>query len=146
VTGPVGLPVGVTVGGACVPLAVVLGEGRFDAFVWGCAPEGLATRRQLAAKGLRPSGAEPVARVVWRRGERFADLHPVADAVAKKPPTAGQSRGLAAAMRVRRTCTGCGIDAGYCLPTSWGRVCIDCHETRSPATVPTVPVAANHAA
>jgi hypothetical protein len=33
------------------------------------------TRNQLAEQGLRPArGAEPVARVVWRRGERRADL------------------------------------------------------------------------
>ncbi len=38
------------------------------AFRWLCAPVGLGTRRQLAALGLRPGGAEPVARIVWRKG------------------------------------------------------------------------------
>jgi hypothetical protein len=145
-TEPAGLPVGITTAGGFVALSQVLRGEVFAAFAWACAPEGLATRRQLAARRLRPGRVEPVARLVWRRGERWADLHPVAAALPKKPATAGQARGLAAAMRVRRTCTACGVDAGYCLPTSWGRVCIDCHETRSAPGFPAAPGAATAAA
>jgi hypothetical protein len=97
----------------------------FPSFQWLCAPAGLATRRQLATLGLRPGGMEPVARIVWRHGERVAYLFPIHLAVPKRPATPAQLRALAAAMRARRTCRACGRDAGYCLPRSWSG-CLDC--------------------
>jgi hypothetical protein len=97
----------------------------FPSFRWLCAPAGYATRRQLAGLGLRPGGREPVARIVWRRGERVAYLFPIHLAKPKRPPTARQLAALDRAMRARRTCGACGRDAGYCLPRSWTG-CLDC--------------------
>jgi hypothetical protein len=97
----------------------------YPAFRWLCAPAGLATRRQLAALGLRPGGMQPVARIVWRRGRRFADLYVIHRAKPKRPPTPAQLAALGRAMQARRTCRACGRDAGYCLPRSWSS-CLDC--------------------
>lgn len=96
----------------------------FPSFRWLCAPAGYATRRQLAALGLRP-GMQPVARIVWRRGERVAYLFPIHLAKPKRAPTARQLAALDKAMTARRTCRACGRDAGYCLPRSWSG-CLDC--------------------
>ena len=97
----------------------------FPAFRWLCAPPGYATRRQLAVLGLRPGGMQPVARIVWRRGERVAYLYPIHLAVPKRAPTPRQLAALDKAMTARRTCPACGRDAGYCLPRRWSG-CLDC--------------------
>lgn len=89
------------------------------------APDGLMTRRQLRAAGLRPGGHDPVAEIRWRRGRRVAYLYDVALAAPVRPMTPGRERALAAAMRVRRTCPICRIDRGYCIPRSLG-TCLDC--------------------
>jgi hypothetical protein len=96
----------------------------YPAFRWLCAPAGYATRRQLAARGLRP-GRQPVARIVWRHGDRFAYLFPIHLAKPKRTPTARQLAALDRAMTARRTCRACGRDAGYCLPRRWSG-CLDC--------------------
>src|SRR2546430_15245780 len=44
-------------------------------FAFRCAPPGLATRRQLRARGLCPGGQDYVAQLVWRRGRRWAALY-----------------------------------------------------------------------
>lgn len=76
----------------------------------------LRTRAQLAELGLRPGG--PVrARVVWRRGDRWADLYAVAEAKPKRPPTAAQLAALQKAQEQRRTCPGCKTVFGFVL--SW---------------------------
>ena len=106
--------------------------GQWVSFHWQCAPEGYATRRQLAALGLRPGGQQPRAEVRWGRGhQRFAYLYLVASAKPKRPPTPAQRAALAKAMAARRTCTTCGRDAGYCLPLT--RECLDCTYPSSPA-------------
>jgi hypothetical protein len=91
----------------------------------------LATRRQLAARGLRP-GRQPIAgQILWRRGRRVAYLYRIADAAPKRPATPRQLAALAEAMRVRRTCPACRRDIGYCLPRRWP-ACLDCqhpHDT-----------------
>ena len=92
---------------------------------WLCAPAGLATRRQLRALGLRPGGAEPVARIVWRRGRRFADLYVIHHAKPKRAATPAQLAALDKAMQARRTCPASGRDVGYCLPRSCS-ACLDC--------------------
>lgn len=92
------------------------------------APEGLLTRRQLRAAGLRPGGTDPVAELRWRRGKRFALLYEAAHAVPVRPMTPGRARALAAAMRARRTCPNCRTDRGYCIPTSIG-TCVPCAGT-----------------
>lgn len=100
---------------------------------WNCAPDGLATRAQLRAKGLRPVG-DPVGEIRWRSrrarragGWRSAYLYPSDIAVAVAEPTEGQRRGLAAAMLARRTCPTCRRDRGYVIPTSLGE-CWLCHQ------------------
>ena len=107
----------------------------YPSFRWLCAPAGYATRRQLAALGLRPGGRQPVARIVWRKGRRWADLYVIHHAKPKRTPSPAQLRALDAAMRARRTCRTCGRDAGYCLPTSWPG-CLDCHPDPYARTVP----------
>jgi hypothetical protein len=119
-----GLAVGITVDGKSQPV----GDGRYPPFRWGLAPVGVMTRRQLRAAGLRPGGAEPVARLVWRRGERWAELYAVNLAKPKRPMTQAKQRALDAAMTARRTCPLCARDAGYVLPTHLG-CCLDCAET-----------------
>jgi hypothetical protein len=119
----IGGPVGVTVDGRAVPV----GAGAFPIFRWGLAPAGLATRRQLRACGLRPGGAEPVARIEWWRYGvlRFAELYRVETAVPVRPMTPAKWRAVSAALRARRTCPDCGHDVGYVLPRHW-RSCWDC--------------------
>jgi len=98
----------------------------YPTFRWLTVPAGLATRRQLRALGLRPGGFEPVARIVWRGGRRWAYLYAIALAKPKRTPTARQQEALEAAMLARRTCKACGRDAGYCLPKRWTG-CLDCN-------------------
>ncbi len=84
------------------------------------APDGLMTRRQLRAAGLRPGGHDPVAELRWRRGRRFALLYDTARALPVRPMTPGRWQALAAAMRARRTCPACRTDRGYVIPRSLG--------------------------
>ena len=65
-------------------------------------PEGLKTRNQLAEQGLRPGGPV-VARVVWKRGNRWANLYDVAAAKPKKPATEAQLAALTKANAAPRT-------------------------------------------
>jgi len=115
--------IGLTVDGRAVPL----GTGEYVDYRWGLAPAGVATFRQLGALRLRPGGADPVARLVWRRGQRWAYLYAVEAAKPKRTPTPAQLAALDAAMRARRTCTTCRRDVGYCLPRTW-TVCLDCQD------------------
>jgi hypothetical protein len=100
------------------------------------APAGLATRRRLAAAGLRPGGQPVAAQVMWRsrrrtkRGVpavRVAYLYAVELAAAKRAATGPQLVALAAAMRARRTCSSCGQVREYVIPSSLGE-CLDCAE------------------
>jgi len=90
------------------------------------APDGLATKRQLAARGLRPGGAAVVAQIMWkrRRGDGVAYLYRLAEAKPKRTPTAGNLRAVAAMLAARSTCQVCGLTFEYCLPA--GRVCLHC--------------------
>ncbi|GAB7192802.1 hypothetical protein NUM3379_35110 [Kineococcus sp. NUM-3379] len=110
---------------ASVGAAARLTAGQWVSFRWGCALDGLATRRQLTAAGLRPGGQEPCAEVRWRRGRRWAQLYRVADAKPKRTATPAQLQALERAMVARRTCRSCNRDAGYCLPLP-ERYCLDC--------------------
>ncbi|UGQ10033.1 hypothetical protein LO772_24515 [Yinghuangia sp. ASG 101] len=89
------------------------------------APDGLFTRRQLRARGLRPGGQEPAAQIIWRRGRRIAYLYRLELARPVRPMTEARARALAAAMRARRTCPVCRSDRGYVIPTSLG-ACVPC--------------------
>lgn len=99
-------------------------------YPWRSAPAGLATRRQLAADGLRPGVREPVAQVMWRQWRRdaVALLWPVDSAQPKREPSPAQLRALGRALAARRTCPTCRRDVGYCLPRSgpYAGLCVEC--------------------
>ncbi|MEU6721566.1 RRQRL motif-containing zinc-binding protein [Nonomuraea sp. NPDC046802] len=107
-------------------------------FPWKMAPGHLATKRQLAADGLRPGGQQVCAQVMWhtRRGGRAAGvpknigvayLYDRALAKPKRKPTEAQWEAIAKALRARRICPECEVEKDYCLPRRYG-VCPDCHE------------------
>jgi hypothetical protein len=100
-------------------------ESEYVVFRYRQAGHELLTRRQLRAIGLRPAGQEPVAEIRWRRGRRVAYLYSPAAAAPVRPMTPARVRALQAAMRARRTCPTCGVDRGYCIPTSLG-TCLPC--------------------
>ncbi|WP_255307900.1 RRQRL motif-containing zinc-binding protein [Streptomyces marincola] len=96
---------------------------------WRLAPDGLATRRQLRAAGLRPGGRDPVA-VLQRPRRRgrpplVAHLYRVDLAVPVRPMAPGRWRAVRAALAARRTCPGCGVVREYCIPRSLG-CCNEC--------------------
>jgi hypothetical protein len=99
-------------------------------YPWRLAPDGMATRRQLRAKGLQPGG-QPVAAQVMRRSRRrktgyaVAFLYRIDMAKPVRPMTEAKRAALAAAMTARRTCPACRTDAGYVIPTSLG-TCVPC--------------------
>ncbi|WP_327135918.1 hypothetical protein OG311_38110 (plasmid) [Streptomyces sp. NBC_01343] len=93
------------------------------------APDGLATRRQLRARGLRPGGQDVAAQVLWfgrrppqggPRPVRVAYLYRIDLAAAVRPMTPGRWRAVHAMMRARRTCLACQITHSYVIPTSLG--------------------------
>ncbi|WP_419996126.1 RRQRL motif-containing zinc-binding protein [Streptomyces boninensis] len=98
-------------------------------YPWKYAPDGLATRRQLRAHGLRPGGQQIAAQVMRRNrhagGVQVAYLYRVDRAKPVRPMTSRKWGALALAMLARRTCPQCGLDAGYCIPTSLG-ACLSC--------------------
>jgi hypothetical protein len=97
-------------------------------YPWRCAPEGLVTRRQLRARGLRPGGQPVVAQVLrprHRRGPLVAYLYRLDAAKPVRPMTPAKRRALECAMRARRTCPECRTDAGYVIPASLG-MCVPC--------------------
>jgi hypothetical protein len=96
-------------------------------FGYGQAPEGLATHRQLRTAGLRPGGQEPVARIVWHRGRRFAWLYLVDRAAPKRQPSPAQLAALDRAMAARRFCR---VHHGYVDHCVIGpdRACAACFE------------------
>ncbi len=108
-------------------------------FPWGWArtydPD-LATKDQLAERGLRPGGQDPVAQLMWRSrrtgarggGVRIAWLYRISHAAPKRPMTPARQRSIATALRARRTCRACGDVWDCCLPTSLGGCCPPCHE------------------
>ncbi|MER7761378.1 RRQRL motif-containing zinc-binding protein [Streptomyces sp. NPDC097619] len=95
---------------------------------WRLAPDGLATRRQLRAVGLRPGGQDVVAQLERPRrgrGPLVAYLYRIDLAVPVRPMTSRRWGALALAMLARRTCPTCRRDAGYVIPTSLG-TCVPC--------------------
>jgi hypothetical protein len=89
------------------------------------APEGLATARQLRAKGLRPGGQDVAAQILWRRGERVAYLYREDLAQPKRTATPAQLAAIGRALRARRICPTCGTEKPYYIPRSLGE-CLDC--------------------
>ncbi|MBT2472946.1 hypothetical protein J7E97_35140 [Streptomyces sp. ISL-66] len=97
-------------------------------FPWRLAPDGLATRRQLRALGLRPGGQDIAGQVLrprYRRGPLAAFLYRVDRAKPVRPMTPAKTAALAKANTARRTCPECRRDAGYVIPASLG-TCIPC--------------------
>ncbi|NNJ03041.1 hypothetical protein HHX38_02630 [Streptomyces sp. PKU-MA01144] len=98
-------------------------------FRWHLAPDGLATRRQLRALGLRPGGQDVAAELQRPRrpgrGPLVAYLYRIDHAKPVRPRTPGRAAALAKANRARRLCPGCGTDAGYVIPTTLG-TCVPC--------------------
>ncbi|MFE4656769.1 RRQRL motif-containing zinc-binding protein [Streptomyces hydrogenans] len=95
---------------------------------WRLAPEGLATRRQLRAMGLRPGGQDVAAeleRPRRRRGPLVAYLYRIDLARPVRPMTPARWAALAAANAARQICPACGRDAGYRIPASLG-MCTPC--------------------
>ncbi|MFB8044513.1 RRQRL motif-containing zinc-binding protein [Streptomyces hydrogenans] len=91
--------------------------------------ESLATRRQLREMGLRPGGAEPVARIECRGGKRWAWLYQIDRAVPKQPMTLAKEAALDKAMAARQTCPGpCGRRYFHCLPLKTLGSCLECFD------------------
>ncbi|MCY0920003.1 MULTISPECIES: RRQRL motif-containing zinc-binding protein [unclassified Streptomyces] len=98
------------------------------AYSWRLAPDGLATRRQLRAAGLRPGGQDVAAQVERprrRRGPLVAYLYRLDRAKPVRPMTPAKQAALAKANTARRTCPQCCRDAGYVIPSSLG-MCTPC--------------------
>ena len=99
-------------------------------YPWRYAPAGLATRRQLRERGLRPGGQPVCGQVMLRHrgrksGAKVAYLYRLDRALPVRPMTSRKWGALALAMLARRTCPKCQITYSYCIPTSLG-VCILC--------------------
>ncbi|GAB7074418.1 RRQRL motif-containing zinc-binding protein [Streptomyces sp. JCM 18897] len=95
---------------------------------WRLAPDGLATRRQLRARGLRPGGQDVAAQVERprrRRGPLVAYLYSIEQAKPVRPMTPAKWAALAKANAARRTCPACRRDAGYVIPPTLG-MCATC--------------------
>ncbi|MFE0846490.1 RRQRL motif-containing zinc-binding protein [Streptomyces rochei] len=95
---------------------------------WRLAPDGLATRRQLRARGLRPGGQDVAAQVERprrRRGPLVAYLYSIEQAKPVRPMTPAKWAALAKANAARRTCPQCRGDAGYVIPAELG-TCVPC--------------------
>ncbi|SBW27335.1 RRQRL motif-containing zinc-binding protein [Protofrankia symbiont of Coriaria ruscifolia] len=102
-------------------------------FPYRMAPDGLHTRRQLAAMGLRPT-AEPVAQVMWRgrrrrRGQavRTAALYWIGATLLRDTPSPARLVQLADARQARHLCSACGRMLPYVIPARLG-VCLDCDD------------------
>ncbi|MEU7923506.1 RRQRL motif-containing zinc-binding protein [Micromonospora zamorensis] len=100
----------------------------FPTFPYHCAPDGLATLRQLRAAGLRPGGHDPVAQIYWRHrtNRRVAYLYRTDLAKAKRTATPAQREAIAKALLARRTCRHCAQVKPYYIPRRYG-CCLDCH-------------------
>ncbi|GGZ24230.1 RRQRL motif-containing zinc-binding protein [Streptomyces poonensis] len=97
-------------------------------YSWRLAPEGLATRRQLRARGLRPGGQDVAAQIERPRrcrGPLVAYLYSIEQAKPVRPMTPAKWAALTKANAARRTCPACRRDAGYVIPTSLG-TCVAC--------------------
>jgi hypothetical protein len=94
---------------------------------WRLAPDGLATRRQLRALGLRPGGQDVAAQLERprrRRGPLVAYLYSIEQAKPVRPMTPAKWAALAKANAARRICPECRRDAGYVVPPSLGTCAI----------------------
>lgn len=96
------------------------------------APRGLATRRQLAAKGLTPGRQGIAAQILWRRGRRRAFLYREDLARPKREATPAQMRAIMRAWVALSTCPTCGREFDHYIPRRFGE-CLECHEAGASA-------------
>ncbi|MFG2391301.1 RRQRL motif-containing zinc-binding protein [Streptomyces lavendulae] len=104
--------------------------GTLPVYRWRLAPDGLATRRQLRAAGLRPGGQDVAAQVERprrRRGPLVAFLYRLDLAKPVRPMTPARRAALAKANAARRLCPACRADVGYVIPALLG-MCVPCHD------------------
>jgi hypothetical protein len=96
-------------------------------FPYHWAPDGLATRRQLRAQGLRPNGQPIAAQILWRHRThlRTAYLYRLDLAKPKRAATPAQLAAVDKALVARRICPHCGITRPYYIPRSTG-ACLIC--------------------
>ncbi|MGW2525291.1 RRQRL motif-containing zinc-binding protein [Streptomyces sp. NPDC001617] len=97
-------------------------------YPWRYAPDGMATRRQLRIRGLRPGGQDIAAQILRPRRRRVplaAYLYRVDLALPVRPMTPARWAALAKANAARRRCPECGRDAGYVIPPTLG-MCVTC--------------------
>ncbi|WP_331751444.1 RRQRL motif-containing zinc-binding protein [Streptomyces sp. NBC_00715] len=102
---------------------------------WGTAPEGLATRRQLRAMGLRPAGQTPIVlrcRKCRNYPERFCTrptfLYRIDGALPVRPMTLAQERALDRAMEARQRCPKCCRRYHHVIPLRSLGSCLECHD------------------
>ncbi|MFD7972988.1 RRQRL motif-containing zinc-binding protein [Streptomyces clavifer] len=96
------------------PYATAL-TATIETFDWQASPDGLATRRQLRALGLRPGGQDPVAQLRCRACRakparactRMAYLYRIDLALPVRPMTLAKEAALDRAMAKRSTCPKC---------------------------------------
>ncbi len=103
-------------------------------------PEGLATLRQLRAKGLRPGGQDIKAQIIWwhrgmargsdrcRKTRRVAYLFAESEARPKRTATPAQREAIDKALTARRTCPSCHVEQNYYIPRSIG----ECNRCANP--------------
>ncbi|WP_329442589.1 RRQRL motif-containing zinc-binding protein [Streptomyces canus] len=97
-------------------------------YPWRLAPDGLATRRQLRLRGLRPGGQDIAAQILRPRRRReplTAYLYRIDLALPVRPMTPARWAALAKANAARRRCPECRSDAGYVIPPTLG-TCVTC--------------------
>jgi hypothetical protein len=106
-------------------------------FPYHLAPDGMATKRQLRKKGLRPGGQDVAAQILWWHGggcgrsgrpgrsKRVAYLYDESQAQPVREMTPARWDALAAAMSARMTCPSCGLPKPYCISKTLGE-CNEC--------------------
>jgi hypothetical protein len=98
-------------------------------YPWRGAPDGLMTRRQLTAAGLRKAGQDPVAQVL--RGKYLhAYLYRVDLARPKRTASPAWLASTRNATAARRICGTCKQDRGY-IPSARLGECNDCADSRT---------------
>ncbi|MEV2255894.1 RRQRL motif-containing zinc-binding protein [Streptomyces sp. NPDC050147] len=100
----------------------------FPVYRWRQAPQGLATRRQLRERRLRPGGQEPVAAIECRGGKRKAWLYEIDKARPIRPMTFAKEVALDRAMAKRQTCPSCFRRYHRCIPLKTLGSCLECYD------------------
>ncbi|MEV6080983.1 RRQRL motif-containing zinc-binding protein [Streptomyces sp. NPDC052069] len=111
-------------------------SGTIPTYDWRASPPGLATRRQLRARGLRPGGHDPVAQLRCRHCltrparvcTRMAYLYRLDLALPVRPMTLAKEAALDRAMAQRSTCPLCRRRYHHCLPLRSIGSCLECAE------------------